>query len=126
MNSGSLRARLRNLTGRAYRTVHPHEAVALLGEGAVLLDVREAAEWAAGHAPQARHIPLDRLSARLHELPHGRPVVTVCRSGSRSARAAALLAQSGHDVADVAGGMLAWVRAGHGVVGKHGRPGRVA
>ena len=64
-------------------------------QGAILLDVREDAEWRAGHAPKARHIPLSRLPARLSELPSGRTVITVCRSGHRSAQAAALLARDG-------------------------------
>ena len=38
----------------------------------------------AGHAPKARHIPLDQLARRAGELPNGRTVVTVCRSGARA------------------------------------------
>jgi rhodanese-related sulfurtransferase len=53
-------------------------------------------------------------------------VVTVCRSGTRSGRAASLLAREGRQVSNLAGGMYAWARAGLPVVAKGGRPGRVA
>ncbi len=105
--------------------VGPQQAHDLLGQGAILLDVREDSEWQAGHAPKARHIPLSRLPARLRDLPPGRTVVTVCRSGARSARAAALLAREGREVVNLTGGMHAWARAGLPVVASGGRPGRV-
>lgn len=104
----------------------PRQAQELLAQGAILLDVREDAEWQAGHAPQARHIPLSGLPARLRDLQPNRTVITVCRSGARSARAAALLAREGRDVVNLAGGMHAWARAGLPVVASGGRPGRVA
>ena len=106
---------------KPYATVRPQEVAALLAAGAILLDVREPAEWRAGHAPKARHIPLGELSARAGELPAGRPVVTVCQSGMRSARAASMLAVQGREVSNLAGGMGAWVRAGLPVVAKSGR-----
>jgi rhodanese-related sulfurtransferase len=105
--------------------VGPVQAQELLQQGAILLDVREDAEWQAGHAPKARHIPLSRLPGRIRDLPPQRTVVTVCRSGARSARAAALLAREGRDVVNLTGGMHAWARAGLPVVGSGGRPGRV-
>jgi rhodanese-related sulfurtransferase len=52
-------------------------------------------------------------------------VVTVCRSGARSARAAALLARQSHEVSNLSGGMHAWARAGLPVA-RGGGPGRVA
>ena len=94
-------------------------------QGALLLDVRDTAEWQAGHAPGARHIELARLPARLGDLPAGRTVITICRSGARSGRAAALLARDGRTVMNLAGGMRAWARAGLPVVTSGGRPGRV-
>jgi rhodanese-related sulfurtransferase len=103
----------------------PEQARDLQRHGAVLLDVREDAEWRAGHAPGARHIPLGRLPAQIGGLPPRRTVVTVCRSGHRSARAAALLARQGHEVVNLAGGMRAWARAGLPVVTRAGRPGQV-
>ncbi len=83
---------------------------------AVLLDVREADEWAAGHAPQAIHIPLGELTERVGELPEGRRVLVVCHAGGRSARATAWLVGNGIDALNVDGGMLDWARAGLPVV----------
>ncbi|SHN73473.1 Rhodanese-related sulfurtransferase [Geodermatophilus obscurus] len=79
---------------------------------AVLLDVREAAELAEGRIAGSTHIPLGQLPARAFELDRGRPVITVCRSGGRSSRAAQFLAQQGYDVANLAGGMTAWTAEG--------------
>lgn len=81
--------------------------------GAVLLDVREQEEWAAGHAQGAVHAPLSVLVAggRLPDLTADRPVVTICRSGKRSRQAAAVLTARGVDAVDVLGGMDAWARA---------------
>ena len=101
------------------------QARQLQEQGAILLDVRETPEWRAGHAPGARHIPLSRLPARIGDLPPQRAVITVCRSGHRSAGAAALLARQGRDVVNLSGGMHAWARAGLPVVASGGRPGRV-
>jgi rhodanese-related sulfurtransferase len=106
--------------------VGPAEARDLQAQGAILLDVREDAEWQAGHAPKARHIPLRRLPARLRDVPANRTVITICRSGHRSAQAAAMLARDGRDVVNLAGGMHAWARAGLPVVASGGTPGRVA
>ncbi|WP_079140757.1 MBL fold metallo-hydrolase [Streptomyces sp. LUP47B] len=90
---------------------------------AVLLDVREHAEWAAGHAPGAVHAPLSELvcGGRLPRAAEDRPVVTICRSGKRSREAAGLLAARGVDAVDVLGGMRAWVEAGLAVM--EGSPG---
>ena len=76
-----------------------------------VIDVREPAEFAdtLGRIAQARLIPLSELSSRVDEIDRTRPVVTVCRSGTRSAQAVVLLQKSGwHDVANLAGGMLRW------------------
>lgn len=101
------------------------EAARLLAAGAVLLDVREDDEWEAGHAPEATHVPMGQVAARLDELPSGEPVVCVCRVGARSAAVAAELAGAGFDVRNLAGGMLAWEQAGRPIVTGSGRPGRV-
>ena len=122
----SFAATLRAMLAKPYGKVTATEAAELVDNGAILLDVREPHEWQAGHAPKARHIPLAQLPPRLDELPANRPIVTVCRSGSRSARAAAMLGEAGREVSNLAGGMHAWSRNGLPIVTKSGRPGRVA
>ncbi len=122
----SVATALKSMFRRPYTTVSADQASDMAGKGAILLDVREPREWQAGHAPKARHIPLSQLTRRAGELPRGRTIVTVCRSGARSARAAALLAGDGREVANLSGGMNAWHRAGLPVVAKGGRPGLIA
>jgi rhodanese-related sulfurtransferase len=85
-----------------------------------LLDVREDDEWAAGHAPGARHIPLGDLGVRATEVPQDQIIYVVCRSGGRSARAAQALAGSGWQAANVAGGMQDWAAAGRPMVTESG------
>ena len=85
-----------------------------------VVDVREAHEWAAGHLAGARHAPLARLGAALDRDPLDprAPVVTVCASGVRSARAAERLrARGASDVRSLAGGLAAWRAAGGELVG---------
>lgn len=95
----------------------PHEvAAAAVPEGAWLLDVREDDEWAAGHAPGARHIPLGQLSGRAAEVPGDQVIYVICRSGHRSAHAAAALAGAGWQALNVAGGMQEWAAAGRPMV----------
>lgn len=89
-----------------------------------LLDVREDDEWDAGHAADARHIPLGALDPAA--LDQGRLVVTVCRSGKRSAAAADRLRTAGFLVRNLTGGMQAWHGAGLPVVRGDGTPGTVA
>ena len=121
----SLSEPLGGLVGKPYEEIHALEARSRMDAGAILVDVREPAEWAAGHAEGARHIPLAQLGQRQRELPVGRPVITVCRSGARSARAATLLAGQGGDASNLDGGMRAWAAAGLPVVTEGGRPGAV-
>jgi len=85
--------------------------------GAVVLDVRASADFAAGHLPNARNIPLAELDKRIGELPAGKPVLVCCNSGATSGRASALLRKSGRaDVFNLAGGLQAWRQAGLPVV----------
>lgn len=78
-----------------------------------LVDVREAGEREVVSIPGARAVPLDRVrsGAALAELPDGIPLILHCKSGVRSAEAAALLRAAGRsDVRTLEGGVLAWVR----------------
>jgi rhodanese-related sulfurtransferase len=92
----------------AVREVDTTEAQALLEGGATLIDVREVAEWDAGHSPTATLIPLSELPDHLDELPRDRVIVCACRSGARSMRAATFLQEQGFDTVNLTGGMIAW------------------
>ncbi|MCW2666032.1 MAG: Rhodanese domain protein [Frankiales bacterium] len=94
----------------------PTVDVRSVGSDDLLLDVREDDEWIAGHAPQAVHLPMSQLVARLAEVPADRPVSVICHVGGRSAQVTAYLLQRGFDARSVDGGMDAWERAGLPVV----------
>lgn len=99
--------------------VEAKQAQAMVQQGALLLDVREPAEYSAGHAPDAKLIPLGQLGARLQELSayKDRPVVVMCRSGRRSAQAVELLQEAGFSrVSNLKGGINAWEGDGLAVV----------
>jgi hydroxyacylglutathione hydrolase len=75
----------------------------------MVLDVRTPGEWESGHIEGARLIHAGLLEGRLDELPRDRPVAVMCGSGHRASIAASLLKRHGFkDVANVAGGMMAW------------------
>jgi rhodanese-related sulfurtransferase len=97
------------------------DAAAVPSDG-YLLDVREADEWAAGHAEDAVHIPMGELIARVAEVPADRTVHVVCRVGGRSAQVAQYLLAQGLDAVNVDGGMLAWEAAGRPLLSEHGGP----
>lgn len=94
----------------------PAVAVDQLPADAVLLDVREPDEWAAGHVQGATHVPLADVPDRLAELPGADPLYVVCRSGQRSGRAVQWLQQQGIASVNVTGGMQAWAAAGKPMV----------
>lgn len=91
------------------------EATRLINQkDALVLDVRDEGEFKAGHIPNSRHIPLAGIGSRLKELEkfRQRPVVLICRSGSRSGAAAGILKKSGfNDVVVLQGGLTAWAQA---------------
>jgi rhodanese-related sulfurtransferase len=86
----------------------------LLKNGAVLLDVRPRAEFAAGHLRGAINIPIDELPARLGELPRGRSVVTYCRGAYClfADEAAGILRDNGFEVVRLEGGWPEWQTEG--------------
>jgi len=66
-------------------------------------------------------IPLGELASRAAEITKARPVVTLCRSGARSAQAVVILQKAGmRDIANLAGGMLRWRAEGHSIEGGRG------
>ncbi len=95
-------------------SVSTADAVRLINqEKAVLIDVREPAEFAAGHAAGARNVPLGALDGA-KGLPTNKavPLVVMCATGARSSRAAAQLRKAGYsNVHNLAGGNAAWREA---------------
>ncbi|MDQ6669899.1 MAG: rhodanese-like domain-containing protein [Chloroflexota bacterium] len=97
----------------SHATVDVQEASRRQAAGALLIDVREPAEWQQGHAPGATLIPLGSVSGRLADVPRDGDVLLICRSGNRSGSAQRQLLQLGYRrVFNVAGGMNAWSNAG--------------
>lgn len=91
------------------------EAVRLINrEKAVLIDVSEPEEFAAGHAAGARNLPVAQIAAGAKALPSNKklPLVLLCASGARAGRAANQLQKLGHEqIVVLAGGLRAWREA---------------
>ena len=101
--------------------IDPAEARRRIEAGeAVLVDVREPAEWDAGHAPDALHRPLGDLDPAEFE---GRSVITTCRGGGRGARGAEALSEAGVDAVSLRGGLQSWNADGGSIVRGDGSPG---
>ncbi len=82
-------------------------------EAPLVIDVRQATEYAAGHIPGSIHLEAGKLTDMLATLPRDRPLATVCASGYRSSVAASLLRRAGFtDVTWVAGGLPSWRACG--------------
>ena len=96
------------------KSVDTGAAARLMKDGALMVDVREAGEYAAARIPGSRNIALSRLEGSLLQLAPGQAVVFFCASGNRTtACAARLAAKAGHAEAYVMqGGISAWGRAG--------------
>jgi rhodanese-related sulfurtransferase len=92
----------------------PAQAVQLINrERAVLVDVSDPAEYATGHAGGAKNVPFATLETT-KDLPRNKalPIVLMCPSGARAARAVAILKKLGYEKANsVAGGLKAWSAA---------------
>ncbi len=83
-------------------------------EKAVLIDVCEAAEYAAGHPGGAKNIPLNQLEDKLPSVVKNKavPVILVCQSGARSGRAVGIAKKLGYEKAQsLSGGLAAWKSA---------------
>jgi len=89
--------------------VAPAQAAELVRGGALLLDVRSTGEFAGGHLPNAKNVPVQELERRCDDVCHKqRPIVVYCQSGMRSATAARILRSHGFsDVHDL-GAMARW------------------
>lgn len=101
----------------ALREISVDELESFVASGARVIDVREPDEYAAGHVPGARLVPLGDVPSRVAEcVGDGGTTYFICRSGARSASACQHLANLGHDVVNVAGGTMAWIMSGRPVV----------
>lgn len=103
------------------REVAIQDAQALLRSADVIIDVREADEYAAGHLAGAINIPRGLLEFKLSGTPALEPrdlnVVLYCKTSGRAALAATTMQSMGYlQVVSIAGGMDAWVQAGMPVV----------
>ena len=110
--SGDPPAREAIVRGIPYRDLQPADALALYERtpGLVVLDVRTPAEFASGHIPNARLLPVDELEDRLAELPPRDAAILVhCAAGGRSTAACELLGSQGFTgLHNLVGGMHAW------------------
>ena len=97
----------------------------LINQGALLLDVREANEWAAGHAPEATHLPIAHIANAPTLIAADQQVLVICRSGNRSRVAAEALLSRGVSAVNLAGGMMAWTQRGESVIDSSGNVGTV-
>ena len=99
--------------------VSPVEATLLINrEDATVIDVRDQGEFAQGHIPNARHIPLADLARRSSELEKvkARPLILCCASGARSSSAISTLKKAGFEkLFNLRGGLYEWEKAGQPV-----------
>lgn len=104
------------LRGAGGASVNTLQATQLMNrENALVLDVRDAASYGAGHILGARNLPLDDLDKRIGELDKfkSRPVIVVCESGNSSTRAVRALKAKGFAQAlNLSGGFRAWLQGG--------------
>lgn len=105
---------IRRATGGG-KEVGTLEATQLINRrDALVLDVREPGEYAAGHLPGAKHVPLGQLASRLKEFEKfkERPVVVTCATGNRSGAAISILRKGGfNEAVNLKGGIAAWEQA---------------
>lgn len=103
------------VTNGDVRDIEPRELRGLLESSnhPVVIDVREPWEFAQGHVPGARLIPLGEFARQVDALDPKQPVAVICATGSRSQSAAALLGQKGFEtVYNIIGGTLGWMQSG--------------
>ncbi len=104
---------------RAGSALSPTETVQMMNhQHAVLVDIRDADAYNAGHIPQARHIPVADFDKKAASLPKNKPVILVCDLGRSAVGAAKKLRELGlTEVTTLDGGMRAWSAAGLPVTG---------
>ena len=89
----------------------------LIAVGSLVIDVREADEFTAGHVPTAISIPLSTVQDRVDEFRHQGTVYVICQVGGRSMRACQYLADFDiNNLVNIAGGTTGWIALGNDVV----------
>lgn len=92
--------------------VDVHELAAACQRGEVVLDVREPFEFAAGHVPCARHLPMHLVPSRIGAIPADTAVYVICATGNRSWQVCQFLERQGVTAYNVTGGTAAWQALG--------------
>jgi rhodanese-related sulfurtransferase len=101
--------------------ITPDRTAAALADGsATVVDVREGYEREAGHIDGTRHVEIERLASKAETIDRDRPVIFVCRLGSRSLMAAQAFRRAGYDAYSMAGGVTAWDEQGRPLVPEGG------
>jgi len=103
------------ITEHMVATISAREAADIISSGEVdVVDVRDENEWSAGHIPNARPVPLDKLREDPEKaLPRASSIIFVCAKGVRSLTAAKIAERLGFSKLDnVDGGTASWVKAG--------------
>lgn len=103
-------------------TVTAEEAQALVAEDAVFLDVRDEADWDAGHVMHSVHVSLDDITTHVAHASRQRRVIVASRCGVRAEEAVRHLRTGGVDAVVLEGGLLAWQAAGGEFVATGGGP----
>lgn len=99
-----------------FKRVSVDQARELIAKGIQVIDVRTPAEYAQGHIPEAKLVPLDSILARPHDLLKGDNILFVCQVGQRSALAAEMAAAVGFkQLYNLDGGTEAWMKDGQPV-----------
>lgn len=114
-----LRARIQD-----FAAVAPHDAIRMMNQGGVVIDVRPAAQYEAGHIGEARHIPQNDLAGSADSLKKfkDKPVITYCDTGISGGAAARELAKLGFSkVVNLRGGLSAWQKENLPVVRGSGK-----
>jgi len=96
----------------------PEQAQEEVARGAILIDVREPHEWAAGRMPGAQLIPMGDIPNRVADLPRDRKIIFTCRTGNRSGSIKDYMIDQHayEDVHNLLGGIVAWQLKGLPVV----------
>lgn len=99
-----------------YKNVSVQDLKAASETNFVILDVRRSDEYASGHVPGARLLPVDEVASRVSELSKDTTYYVICHSGNRSKVASDALIKAGFkDIRNVEGGIQAWEAAGYPV-----------